>query len=459
MWVKLLLAHPKHGAAGKTLQLTEAVAKSLVEDGFAEATEAPADDATQTAVKTITDTVISAVDTRLDARLKAFEESHSKSLSGAITKNFGALIPATAKDPDAEKWFGFKSGAEFFHAVRKADTGHGVDDRLAKAREAETKTIQGMNTTVGADGGWLAPPEFSNQVLEYAFKDAPFSGRCDARTIGGVSLTFNALDEDSRATGSRRGGVRGYWLDEGEDFTKSKPKFRRLTIKPHKLGVFYYATEEEVEDSSGFDLGGKLAQYAGEEIRWMVNEAILTGNGVGKPLGVLNSPALVSVAKEASQAAATLLYQNVKKMYFRMRPECIPRAVWYLNQDVFAQLLDMAWPSAAGTVPVFVNGAAYPSVAGAPYGTLFGRPIEVTEHNETLGTKGDIVFADFSQYLLGTKAGVKSAMSMHVEFKSEQLCWRFSYRVDGQPVQKAPLTPAKGASNTLSSFVALDTRS
>jgi HK97 family phage major capsid protein len=277
--------------------------------------------------------------------------------------------------------------------------------------------------------------------------------------MSGGSLTINAVDENDRATGSRRGGVRGYWLDEGDAFTKSKPKFRQITLKPHKLGVFYYATEEELSDAAfGYNIESKLAQYAGEEIRWLVNEAVFAGNGVNKPLGVLNAPCTVSVAKETSQTAATINFVNIHKMYVRMLPDCLSRARWYINQDCLSQLFKLAWPDAAGTYPIYMSGSQFPNAAEAPFGTLLGRPVEVTEHNETLGTTGDIVFADMSQYALAVRGGIKSAFSMHVAFTSEQNCWRFSYRVDGQPYMNKVLTPAKGTSNTLAPFVKLDTR-
>lgn len=453
-WVELIADHPVHGAKGKTFELPEKDADTLIAAGVAKASTKPEEPSPE--AKALAEQISTQIKTGLDTiRVELKEET--KTFNNAVTKSFGNLSAATAKDADLEARFGFKSDGEYFEAVKNAAYGV-MDDRLGKAK-AQSKAIQGANSVVGSDGGWLAPATFAEGVYERAFKKSQFASLCDNRTINGASLTINALDEDNRATGSRRGGVRAYWLDEGDTFTKSKPKFRRLTLKPHKLGVLCYCTEEELEDSTGFDWNNKLSQYSSEEIAWMTDEAIITGVGNYQPLGILNAPATISIAKETSQTAATVNYLNVKKMYFRMHPDSLQRAKWYMNQDVFSSLMDMAWPTASGTVPVFVNGAAYPSIASAPYGTLFGRPIEVTEHNETLGTVGDIIFADFSQYVLGTKSGIKSAMSIHVEFLTEQLVWRFSYRVDGQPLQKAPLTPAKGTAATLSSFISLATRS
>jgi HK97 family phage major capsid protein len=79
-----------------------------------------------------------------------------------------------------------------------------------------------------------------------------------------------------------------------------------------------------------------------------------------------------------------------------------------------------------------------------------------TEFNATLGTVGDIVLADMSQYAMIEK-DVQAASSIHVQFITDQVAYRFVFRADGRPKIAAPLTPYKG-SGTLSPFVTLATR-
>jgi HK97 family phage major capsid protein len=93
----------------------------------------------------------------------------------------------------------------------------------------------------------------------------------------------------------------------------------------------------------------------------------------------------------------------------------------------------------------------------APYSSLFGRPIVPIEYASTLGTPGDITLADFSQYVLADKRGMQAATSLHVRFLTDEMTFRFTYRVDGQPLWHTALTPFKGA-NTKSPFVALAAR-
>ena len=99
-------------------------------------------------------------------------------------------------------------------------------------------------------------------------------------------------------------------------------------------------------------------------------------------------------------------------------------------------------------------------LSALPYGTLFGRPVLPIEQAATLGTQGDILLCDLaSGYILAEKGGIKSDMSIHVQFIYDEQTFRYILRVAGQPVRSTALTPYKGGSgSTQSHFIALDTR-
>jgi HK97 family phage major capsid protein len=96
-------------------------------------------------------------------------------------------------------------------------------------------------------------------------------------------------------------------------------------------------------------------------------------------------------------------------------------------------------------------------MANAPDGTLLGRPVVFIEQAAAVGNVGDITLVDLDHYLLLTKGGLQSATSMHVEFLTDQMTYRFVYRVGGQSTTNQPVTTADGAT-TLSPFVALQAR-
>ncbi len=125
-----------------------------------------------------------------------------------------------------------------------------------------------------------------------------------------------------------------------------------------------------------------------------------------------------------------------------------------LPHDIEPQLFTMSLTVGSGGVPVYMPAGG---VSGTPYSTLFGRPVIPLEQCQTLGTPGDIILADFSQYLLIDKGGINAASSIHVRFLYDENVFRFIYRVDGQPIWNQPVTPFKGSS-TKSPFVALAAR-
>jgi HK97 family phage major capsid protein len=269
------------------------------------------------------------------------------------------------------------------------------------------------------------------------------------------SIKINGVDETSRAS-TRSGGILAYWADEAAEKTKSKPKFRKIELSLNKLVGLCYATDELLDDAAALE--GVIRSGFVSEFGFRLDDAIINGTGVGQPLGILNSGCLVSVGKETGQAAATVVAENVVKMYSRMFAQSRPNAVWLINQNIEPQLFTMALSVGTGGVPIYMPAGG---LSQAPYATLFGRPVIAIEQAATLGTQGDILFADLGGgYILAEKGGVKSDMSIHVQFIYDESVFRFVMRVDGQPVRASALTPYKGgAGSTQSHFIALDTRS
>jgi HK97 family phage major capsid protein len=160
------------------------------------------------------------------------------------------------------------------------------------------------------------------------------------------------------------------------------------------------------------------------------------------------------VAKETGQTTKTILAENIIKMYSRIFAGSLGNAVWLVNQDTLPQLYTMSLAVGTGGAPIFMPAGG---LSQSPYNTLLGRPVLPIEQCATLGTVGDIIFADLGGYILAEKGGLQSDMSIHVKFDTDESVFRFVMRLDGQPERASALTPYKG-SNTLSHFVTLATR-
>lgn len=347
---------------------------------------------------------------------------------------------------------GFASIGEFAYGVMCANPQNTLPIPPAFQQYA---AATGMSQGVPADGGFLIPPTFAAQIYDRFQKASEdLLPRCDGYQVEGESLSIPAVDETSRAAGSRWGGVRGYWISEAAQITSSKPKFRQVKLEPKELAVLCYATDKSLRNSP-VALASWLTRAAGDEMAFCIGDSIINGTGAGQPLGILNSGCLVSVTKETGQTAATILSENIGKMWARLHPTSRGSAVWLYNQDIEPQLDQLQiGVGVSGQIVYMPPGG----LSGQPFATLKGRPMVAIEYCPTLGTVGDLVLADLSAYAYGYRSyGMQSAMSMHLRFDYAESAFRFIIEVDGQPWLKSAVTPYKG-SNTVSPFVALATR-
>lgn len=342
----------------------------------------------------------------------------------------------------------FRSLGEQMQAVAQATRpGATVDQRLLHQRAA-----LGLSEGVPADGGFFVQQDFSSRLIERSYEVGQLARRCQriplSSNANGIKL--NGIDETSRVDGSRWGGVQAYWAAEADTVTASKPKFRQIEMNLHKLFAVVYATDELLADASALE--SVTSRIVSQEIAYKLDKAILRGNGVGQPMGILNSNALVTVNKESGQLAATLQSENIINMW--SRGEGRTNAIWAHNQDVEPQLFQFGIQVGVGGSLIWMPPGG---ISGRPYSTLFGQEMVAIEQASTLGTVGDIGLFDMSQYLLIDKPA-QAAMSIHVQFLSDQTVFRFVYRVDGQPAMHSALTPENGTA-TRAPFVVLQTRS
>ena len=342
-------------------------------------------------------------------------------------------------------------------AYGKGEKGRAPDPRLAALMEWEEKTfgaVVGGSTVVGGDSGFLVQTDHATNLVDETLSTSVLANLAQKREIGPNSngATWNMIDETSRADGSRYGGVRAYWVAEGGSYTASRPKVLEQELKLAKLIGMYVATSEELADSTMLESFARPAFRS--EFAFKLDDAMIRGTGAGIPLGILNADCLVSVTKETGQAAATVLWENIKKMFVRMRSASRTKAAWFINAEVYDQLWSLQQVIGTGGVPVFLPPSG---AASAPGGTLMGRPIVDIEHASALGTVGDVAFADWSEYLLINKGGIEEASSIHVYFDTDQQVFRWTLRINGRPVRANGVTPYKG-SLTTSPFVGLQSR-
>lgn len=354
-----------------------------------------------------------------------------------------------SRDPER----GFSHFGQYLASVRMAGLRPQATDERLLTLSAGPSTY--ANESVGADGGFLVPPQYAAEIASVIESGESLFSRVRKIPIAGNTFSFPANETTAHGTT----GVQAYWDGEADAINQTKPVFSNRSVKVNRLTALVPVTEESLEDATA--LGAWVQMEAGAKMDFKLTDAILNGTGVGAPLGIMKAPCLVTVAKESSQANDTILAENVLKMFSRMPAGNRKNAVWVMNQDLEPLLPGMvvAVKNVAGTenvggVPVYVPPGG---LTGSQYGTLLGRPIVMTEASAAVGDLGDIVLADLSQYLAVTRGDLRSDQSMHFWFDQNVRAFRFVLRVGGMPWLSATIA-RKNGSNTLSHFVTLAAR-
>lgn len=337
---------------------------------------------------------------------------------------------------------GFRSLGEFLVATRKFLDGETRDGRID---ELFRKT---MSEGTDSAGGVLVPEKWADQILSVALENSIVRSR--AIRIPGNSDTLNIrVLVDSDRSSNIFGGITMTWLEEAGDKAAnvSDPSLGNLKLTAHEgvVGAFVSnSLENDVEKFEQFFL-----QAFGRAIRFYEDETYIWGTGSGQPLGIMNSGAMIPVTRTANSKVDLA---DIGNMAERLLPGSWQTAVWLVNQSVLSELIELT-----------ANAANSASVIDLAKMQILGRPIIVTEKCSAMGTTGDIILADFGQYVIFDRELIV-ASSRHVNyggsygFLQNETFWKIVLRVDGQPVPQEPITPRRGGS-TVSPFVCLTTSS
>lgn len=357
--------------------------------------------------------------------------------------NPGRRIRIESAEPKG-KW-GWRHFGEFAQQVQRArNHGASIDPRLIQ----NAPTSYGSEG-VGADGGFAVPPDFRDSIMEKIMAEDSLLSRTDQLTSSSNTLTFPKDEETPWGTG----GMQAYWEGEGDQLTQSKPALKETSVKLNKLGALVPVTEELLEDAPALD--SYLRRRVPQKMDAKINTSIISGTGAGMPEGILVSGSTIAVAKESGQAADTIVFNNIVKMWSRCYGPSRRNAVWLINQDIEPQLMTMSFEGTSSSVPAYMPAGG---LSASPYATLMGRPVIPVEACSTLGDLGDIILADLSQYLTVTKTGgIRTDVSVHLYFDYDLSCFRFIIRLGGQSWFSSTISPQNGTA-TRSPFVALAER-
>jgi len=314
----------------------------------------------------------------IDARLKAVEtkSADSDKIASRLDKieatlnRPGIITKGDEADTDLER----KAFIEF---ARK-----GVERMDQKA--AATLTV-----ATDASAGYLAPEGFGAEILKKLVEFSPI--RQYARVI---SISTPEIKYPRKLT-----GVAATWVDETEDRTQSDQTYEQATFTPYELATYVDVSNQLLEDNA-YNLEGELMADFAEAFGVAEATAFVTGNGTGKPKGLL--AASTGITEIKTGAAATLGTDpaaTIIGMFHSLQSAFAQNGVWIMNRKTLGALRTLKDDTGR-----FIM--LDPITAGAPT-TLLGRPIvEAVDMPDVAANAVPILFGDLSGYRIVDRIGL-----------------------------------------------------
>lgn len=342
-----------------------------------------------------------------------------------------------------------------YHDLFGKEGGHTWEDKnisfwgaLFSGRHHPGLIKNAMTETTPSGGGYLLPTETAAAIHSVALENEIVQPLALVQPMSSNELNLPATTIGSHSS-NLYGGFSAAYVDESGTIAEHSPSFRQLLLKTKKLVGMLEFSNELIQDVPGAE--DQIIQICGKGLAWFRDMYFLKGTGAGQPLGVLNSPCLITVTAESGQDSSSLMYENFCHLMGSMFSGSFGNSVWVIHQSCIPELLKLSISIGTGGVfvPVMsnVNGQF----------TILTRPVIFTEKTFPLGTKGDVLLADFSQLVIGLRGEMRIDLSPHIAFSSDMLYARLVERHDSQPLWDKALTLEDGVTK-VSPFCVLASR-
>lgn len=282
---------------------------------------------------------------------------------------------------------------------------------MLRSRSMDNTVYNALQIGTDSEGGYLAPDEFERQLIDGLNEENIF--RPMAHVIKTSSGTHKIPVVTSHGTAA--------WTDEEQAYHVSDEAFGQTSLGAHKLTTMIVVSEELLNDSA-FDLSSYIAKEFGRRMGAAEEEAFLTGNGTGKPTGIIGTAGTTIT----SAAAGKLTFDDVMDLYYGVKAGYRRKAAFICNEAIVKALRKLK------------NGNGdylwQPSVVAGTPDTILGRPVYTTTYMDdtVASTKEVMMFGDYKYYWIADRTGRSFKRLNELYATTGQVAFLASQRVDGK---------------------------
>ena len=283
---------------------------------------------------------------------------------------------------------------------------------MIRARGSYGEIHNALSIGQDSEGGYTVPDEFEKKLVQALEDNNLFRGLATViRTSSGTRKIPIAQDNGEAS-----------WIDEGEEIPESDTTFSQTMLSAYKLGTMIKISNELLNDSA-FDLATYIAQRFGVRMGNAEERAFITGDGVGKPLGLLDD-ACAQVGVTAA-AVDKVTFDEIFKLYYSLRAPYRKKAQFLCNESMVLQLMTLK-----------DNNGNYIWKPGLDIGkpdTLLNRPLRTSSFMPGLaaGNKA-MTCGDYSYYWIADRQNRTFRRLNELYARTDQVGFMTTQRVDGK---------------------------
>ena len=302
-----------------------------------------------------------------------------------------------------------------------AKTGRATDEyrqnfwNMMRSKTPMPTVMNALQIGTDSEGGYLVPDEYEHTLVEALEEENVF--RQLAKVIRTSSGDRKIPVVATKGTAS--------WIDEEGAYLESDDSFGQVSIGAYKVGTMIKVSEELLNDSV-FDLEAYISREFARRIGAKEEEAFFTGDGSGKPLGVLAATGGAETGVTTASATA-ITADELIDLFYSLKAPYRRNAVWVLNDSTIKAIRKLK-----------DNQGQYlwqPSLtAGAP-DLLLGKPVRTSAYMPAIAADAKTVaFGDFSYYWIADRQGRSFKRLNELYAATGQVGFLASQRVDGKLV-------------------------
>ncbi len=277
-----------------------------------------------------------------------------------------------------------------------------ADDEITPERKAFTGYLRGGREILAVDevkslrvaddsaGGYLAPDEFVAEVVKGIVERSPVR---QAVRVGSTSAGSVILPK-------RTGRPTGHWVGETEDRQETGSTYGQLEIPVHEMACYVDVSQRLLEDSA-VNVEGEVAFDLAEEFGRLEALAFMQGDGVKKPVGVMESAGVAYTFSGNASTLGTAPADLLIDAFYALPAYYRARAVWMMNSKTLAAVRKLK----DGSTGAFLW---QPGLVASTPQTILGIPVVEDPTMDDIGAAAEpIIIGDFaSAYRVYDRVGL-----------------------------------------------------